>query len=73
MSSTLRYFNHFIYFLFQIACNVFFFKSTLFADQITQKLFQVTRKNQQGTETSYYFSPKIIKAYTFYCLNTKIV
>ena len=38
----------FFYFLFQIICNTFFFKSMLFTVQMTLKLFKLTRKNQQG-------------------------
>ena len=40
----------FIYLFFQVVCYIYFFKSLLFADQMTQKLFKVARKNQQGAE-----------------------
>ena len=38
----------FFYFLFQIICNTFFFKSMLFTVQMILKLFKLTRKSQQG-------------------------
>ena len=39
----------FIYF-FQVVFNICFFKSHLSADQMTQKLFKLARKNEQGAE-----------------------
>ena len=43
-------FNVFIYFFFQVVCYICFFKSHLFADQMTQNLFKLARKKQQGAK-----------------------
>ena len=40
----------FIYFFFQVVCYICFFKSLLFADQMTQKLFKLAQKKQECAE-----------------------
>ena len=46
-----------IYFFFQVVFNICLFKSLLFADQVTEKLFKLAREKSVAsrTETNYIF------------------
>ena len=55
---------------FQVVFNICFFKSLRFADQMTQNLFKLDRKNQQGAKLKQIiFFSNDNKALDFYCLN----
>ena len=57
------------FFFFQVVFKICFFKSLLFADQMTQNLFKLARKNQQGAKLKQIiFFSNYNRTLDFYCL-----